>query len=173
MNGTAYPSIKEAISKTAKDATKAKFKLLPKDRFKSFLLVTQGETAADAESICIDILDGNLNDGHKQGTAIEGATSTHLSFTAFNRYLHSLDHSAYSIVAQHDVYQDMTQPLSHYWCASSHNTYLEGDQLRSSSSVNRYINDLYKGKKGLSIFLPSFLPSFLPPFAYLCVCLCD
>ena len=39
----------------------------------------------------------------------------------------------------------MNQHFSHYYIASSHNTYLEGDQLASNSSVNRYINDLTKG----------------------------
>jgi Ca2+-binding EF-hand superfamily protein len=43
------------------------------------------------------------------------------------------------------VYEDMTKSLSLYYMASSHNTYLEGDQLTSKSSVNRYIDDLLQG----------------------------
>lgn len=35
--------------------------------------------------------------------------------------------------------------MPHYFMASSHNTYLEGDQLTSSSSVKRYIDDLLDG----------------------------
>ncbi|EGB11462.1 hypothetical protein AURANDRAFT_21478, partial [Aureococcus anophagefferens] len=39
----------------------------------------------------------------------------------------------------------MTRPLCDYFIASSHNTYLEGDQLASESSVKRYIDDLCDG----------------------------
>ncbi|XP_005297184.2 1-phosphatidylinositol 4,5-bisphosphate phosphodiesterase delta-1 isoform X1 [Chrysemys picta bellii] len=43
------------------------------------------------------------------------------------------------------VYQDMTQPLSHYFVSSSHNTYLMEDQIRGPSSTEAYIRALTKG----------------------------
>lgn len=71
------------------------------------------------------------------------ATSPSLSFTGFCTLLSSARNDAFDFTKQ-SIYQDMTLPLSYYYMASSHNTYLEEDQLYGPSSVNRYINDVLK-----------------------------
>ncbi|XP_026093951.1 1-phosphatidylinositol 4,5-bisphosphate phosphodiesterase delta-1-like isoform X1 [Carassius auratus] len=47
--------------------------------------------------------------------------------------------------AHKGIYQDMHQPLNHYFISSSHNTYLMEDQLKGPSSTEAYIKALTKG----------------------------
>lgn len=61
-----------------------------------------------------------------------------MSLDGFQMYLCSQEGSIFN--PEHvDLHQDMSQPLSHYFISSSHNTYLLEDQLRGQSSLEAYI----------------------------------
>uniref|UniRef100_A0A3B4GK71 Phosphoinositide phospholipase C n=1 Tax=Pundamilia nyererei TaxID=303518 RepID=A0A3B4GK71_9CICH len=67
-----------------------------------------------------------------------------MTFDGFLMYLGSAEGSIFN-PQQRGIFQDMTQPLCHYFISSSHNTYLMEDQLRGQSSVEGYIRALNRG----------------------------
>ena len=67
-----------------------------------------------------------------------------LSFAGFCSVLSGSFNLAFDPYKQ-TRYQSSRHPLSHYFIATSHNTYLTGDQIKSSSTVSRYIDDLCRG----------------------------
>ncbi|XP_064406324.1 1-phosphatidylinositol 4,5-bisphosphate phosphodiesterase delta-1-like [Halichondria panicea] len=73
-----------------------------------------------------------------------------LSYAGFLSFLRSKDNAAIDL--DHEtLYQDMNQPLSHYFINSSHNTYLEADQLKGKSSLDAYIRALLQGCRCIEI----------------------
>ncbi|XP_019629361.1 PREDICTED: 1-phosphatidylinositol 4,5-bisphosphate phosphodiesterase gamma-1-like isoform X4 [Branchiostoma belcheri] len=68
-------------------------------------------------------------------------------FTAqeFLEYLFSRENSIFNEAKEKEVHMNMDLPFSNYWIASSHNTYLTGDQFSSDSSVESYVQVLRKG----------------------------
>ncbi|KAL4234228.1 phospholipase C [Mactra antiquata] len=113
------------------------------DKLHQFLLQEQKETMTQSE--VKDLMKSFLAD---PGREIQNK----LFFTEqeFLDYLYSKHNTIWD--SQYDVVtQDMNHPLSHYWIASSHNTYLTGDQFASDSSVEAYARALKMGCKCLEL----------------------
>uniref|UniRef100_A0A9J7XZK3 Phosphoinositide phospholipase C n=1 Tax=Cyprinus carpio carpio TaxID=630221 RepID=A0A9J7XZK3_CYPCA len=74
----------------------------------------------------------------------ENQTHMVLGIDGFTNYMRSPAGDIFN-PEHYQVNQDMTQPLTNYYIASSHNTYLTGDQLLSQSRVDMYAYVLQAG----------------------------
>lgn len=126
---TTRPEIEDLMTKYSKTGSLS----LTVDEFKHFLTSVQGATNPDAAALIA-----------KYEPTSEGKKNKILGYDGFAAFLDSQDNDAFD-PAHAKVYQDMTQPLTHYFVASSHNTYLLGDQLKSDSSVEAYVRALQRG----------------------------
>ncbi|CAM9331523.1 unnamed protein product [Phaeothamnion confervicola] len=124
---------------TAEEQKRIRSEHLPAEVFRRFLREEQGQSLEE------DKVTALLLELDPEG---EGKV---LCYRAFYSYMAGAANEAYNPARTKEPYQNMDHPLSHYFVASSHNTYLEGDQLQSASSVNRYINDLCKGCRCVEI----------------------
>nr|KAF6394917.1 phospholipase C eta 2 [Molossus molossus] len=94
-----------------------------------FLEVEQKMTGVTLES-CQDIIE-------QFEPCPENKSKRVLGIDGFTNYTRSPAGDIFN-PEHHGVHQDMARPLSHYFIASSHNTYLAGDQLMSQSRVDMY-----------------------------------
>lgn len=106
----------------------------------SFLLEEQKEKKAEAPAYVASLVRDFQRIPHK----FRDPRTPSLTLPEFVSFLFSKRNSIFDEECA-VVYQDMDRPLSHYWVASSHNTYLTGNQYSSESSVEAYSRVLRSG----------------------------
>ncbi|GJQ70950.1 small-wing [Trypoxylus dichotomus] len=133
FNGNTVEDIFDRYS-TYSDNTKQ----LTLQEFQSFLTSEQNDEMGSNESICSTFICNFLKDPQRD------CQEPHFTISEFLDFLFSKQNDLWD-PTKDQVYHDMTRPLSHYWIASSHNTYLTGDQFSSESSVETYVRCLRMG----------------------------
>jgi phosphatidylinositol phospholipase C delta/inactive phospholipase C-like protein 2 len=112
------------------------------NEFYKFLVHTQGETNHMANIrdlfLTFSLVDPELDDSK------DLLNKRYLDSAAFQIFLNSPQNGVLN-ARERSVWQPMDRPLSHYFISSSHNTYLEGNQLNSASSVEAYVRVLQRG----------------------------
>ncbi|CAI5678676.1 unnamed protein product [Oreochromis niloticus] len=100
-------------------------------------LETEQKMTKVSKDHCLDIISKfePCSENQKQGV---------LGIDGFTNYMRSPAGDIFN-PDHYSVNQDMTQPLCNYFIASSHNTYLMGDQLMSQSRVDMYAWVLQSG----------------------------
>ncbi|CDW53051.1 1 phosphatidylinositol 4,5 bisphosphate [Trichuris trichiura] len=103
---------------------------------KSFMRIHQMEPISDAQAV-------ELIARHEPDAVMR--SKQRMSFEGFARFL--LDSSNFAYLNEDNKMnkKDMDYPLSYYFIASSHNTYLTGHQLKGESSVELYRQILMTG----------------------------
>ncbi|XP_044288686.1 1-phosphatidylinositol 4,5-bisphosphate phosphodiesterase eta-1 [Varanus komodoensis] len=112
------------------------------DEFAQFLKVEQKMSHVTTE-YCLDII-------RKFEVSEENKTQNVLGIEGFTNFMRSPACDVFNPLHS-EVHQDMDQPLCNYFIASSHNTYLTGDQLLSQSKVEMYTRVLQDGCRCLEV----------------------
>ena len=112
-----------------------------RDAFVRFVCMEQG--ASEDEAAC-------AWEAATGGNGSSGGEVHELRLSAFVAWLLSADNDALD-PSHLSVCQDMTRPLSDYYIASSHNSYLTGHQMRSESSADMYRRQLLMGYRCLEL----------------------
>jgi len=117
--------------------------------------IDSGETNQEIQSISLATFHQFMTQVQRENISLEDCRNLlsqygynnkgSIPYKLFVNFITHTNNGLYDGKKQLNVYQDMNQPMSHYYIASSHNTYLEGDQLTSNSSIDRYISDLSRG----------------------------
>ncbi|XP_042209037.1 1-phosphatidylinositol 4,5-bisphosphate phosphodiesterase delta-4-like isoform X3 [Homarus americanus] len=130
------------IEKLYKKYASEKSQLMSADQLCAFLQKEQGLPNYDANQATTLINEFEISDLKDQGYMTQDGFYHMLLSDMFDIFNH--EHQSH-------VHMDMTQPLSHYYISSSHNTYLTGHQLAGESSVEGYISALKRGCRLLEL----------------------
>lgn len=106
--------------------------------FQSFLITEQNDPMGRDDKAVSKFICEFLQDIERE------VQEPYMTINEFVDFLFSKQNEIWDSKAE-KIYMDMKQPMSHYWIASSHNTYLTGDQFSSESSTEAYVRALRMG----------------------------